>query len=168
MCDGGANFENAYYEVHAPVSTAAPMVCARKRKSPLNNSYASLTSSISFAHSAVHVRRMHRFIATTLAGTDGIRLLLSMYAIVAAGVRLPEVILFFLGEGGEGKSLLLSTLGRDFWGPGRSEASGAMLQTEGEFRRQGHLYRKLRRMSFGESKPTAGISGEISKLFFSG
>ena len=34
VCDGGANFENAYYEVHAPVSTAAPMVCARKRKPP--------------------------------------------------------------------------------------------------------------------------------------
>ena len=104
VCDGGVNFENAHYEVHAPVSTAAPMVCARKRKYPMRNSYASLPSRISYARSAVHVRRMHRFIATTLACTDGIRLLLSMYALVAAGVRLPDAMLFFAGKGGEGES----------------------------------------------------------------
>ena len=134
----------------------------------MNNSHASLPASISFTHSATHVRRMHRFIATTLAGTDGLRLLLSTYALVAAGVRLPEVMLFFACEGGEGGSLLLSTLGRAVWGSGHSEASGAMMQAEEEFRKQGHLYRKLRWMSFDESKPSTGLSEEIFKLFCSG
>ena len=43
-----------------------------------------------------------------------------------------------------------------------------MLQTEEEFRKQGHLRRKLLWMSFDESKPTAGLSEEIFKLFCSG
>ena len=54
VCDGGVNFANAYYEVRAPASAAAPMVCARKRKSPLNNSYASLPASI-FSPTAQHM-----------------------------------------------------------------------------------------------------------------
>ena len=119
-------------------------------------------------HIAIHVRRMRRFIATTLAGTDGLRLLLSTYALVAAGARIPEVMLFFAGEGGEGESLLLSTLGRAVWGSGNSEASGDIPQGEEEFRKQRHLYRKLRWMSFGESKPLGGLSGEIFKLLCSG
>ena len=59
----------------------------------------------------------------------------------------------------------LSNLGRAVWGSGRSEASAAMIQDEEEFRKQWQLYRKIRRMAFGESKPKAGLSGGISNLF---
>ena len=125
----------------------------------MDNSYASPPSIISFARSAVQLRRMRRFVATTSAGTDGILLLFPMYALVASGVRFPDVMLFFAGEGGEGEFRLRSTLGRADWGSGHSEASAAMLQEADEFRNQGHLYRTPRWASFDESKPTAGLSG---------
>ena len=40
-----------------------------------------------------------------------------------------------------------------------------MLQVEDEFRKQGHLYRKLRWVAFDESKASSGLVEETFKLF---
>ena len=88
--------------------------------------------------------------------------------IVAAGVRLPEIILIFAGPGGEGKTLLLCDLMRDVWGSDRAVAPPSILQTTEEFRKQGHLYMGMRWVSVDESKNTLGIEDDVFKIFVSG
>ena len=89
----------------------------------------------------VAVRRMRTFLSKTFAGTDGaLGMFLSYMSLVAACVRLPEVILIFAGPGGEGETLLLCDLMGTIWGTGHAAAPPSIFQTPEEFRRQGHLY----------------------------
>ena len=93
---------------------------------------------------------------------------LAYMSLVAAGVRLPEIILIFVGPGGEGKTLLLCDLMRAVWCSGRAVAPPSILQTAEEFRKQGHLYRGMRWVSVGESKNAKRIEGDVFKIFVSG
>ena len=93
---------------------------------------------------------------------------LAYMSLVAAGVRLPEIILIFVGPGGEGRALLLCDLMRAVWGSGHAVAPPSILQTAEEFRKQGHLYRGMRWVSVDESKNTLGIEDDVFKIFVSG
>ena len=107
--ENGINFANVCYAVRCGGRSADLFLCARTPKSPSNNSYTRVLSRLDYRNPVDSVNRLRRFLRTTLSGTDGLELLLAMYSLVAAGIRLPEVMLIFAGEGGEGESLLLST-----------------------------------------------------------
>ena len=47
-------------------------------------------------------------------------------------------------------------------------APPSLLQTPEEFRRQGHLYRGLKWISFDEGRPSLGVEEDVFKLFVSG
>ena len=139
---GGMNFENTYVSVSPPCDSE-PFACEHAPKSPSRNCYAFAPTSLSYRHSDASKRRMAKFLSTTLAGTDGFDIILSMFSLVAAGARAPEVMSTLVGPGGDGESLLLCPLRKSIWGSGHAEAPASMLQNEEEFRRQGHLYRDM-------------------------
>ena len=95
-------------------------------------------------------------------------MLLSHMALVAASGRLPEIMIVFVGPGGEGGTLLLCDLMSALWGTGHSVAPPSILQTGEEFRKQGHLYRGMKWISVGESRPTVGIEEAVFKIFVPG
>ena len=53
-------------------------------------------------------------------------------------------------------------------GPGHAVAPPSILHPAGEFRKYGHLYRGMRRVSFDESRNTIGIEGDVFEIFVSG
>ena len=154
----GVNFNNRYYEICHENRPPGKLVCTRKSKSPHRNCYTSVPHDISYRLPDSAVRRMRTFLTTTFSGTGGaLEMFLAYMSLVAAGVRLPEIILIFVGPGGEGKTLLLCDLMRAVWGSGHAVAPPSILQTAEEFRKQGHLYRGMRWVSVDKSKNNIGI-----------
>ena len=138
----GVNFENKYFSISVEEGEVGKMVCERKPKSPANNCYITIPVEIQFRLPEVAIRRMRIFLETTFAGQDpALEMLLSYMALVAASVRLPEVLIVFVGPGGEGKTLLLCDLMGAVWGTGHAVAPPSILQTGEEFRKQCHIYR---------------------------
>ena len=83
-------------------------------------------------------------------------------------MRLPEVIIAIAGYGGEGETLFLSDLMRAVRGTGFPDAPPSILQTPEEFRRQGNLYRGLRRLPVDEEGPTSGLEEGVFRVYVSG
>ena len=141
----------------------------REKKYPLRNCYTRIPVEITYALPDVAARRMRTFLSTTFAGTDGaLEMSLSYMSLVAAGVRLPEVVLIFAGPGGEGETLILCDLIGSIWGTGHAVDPPSIFQTPDEFRRQWHLYRGMRWMSVGDGRRTLGIEEDVFKIFVSG
>ena len=138
----GVNFKNKYFSIFVEPGDVGKTACDRKQKSPYNNCYVTIPVEIQFRLPEVAISRMRIFLETTFAGQGAaLEMLLSYMAIVAASVRLPEVLIVFVGPGGEGKTLLLCDLMSSVWGTGRAVAPPSIFQTCEEFRKQGHMYR---------------------------
>ena len=134
----------------------------REKKSPLRNCYTRIPVEITYALPDVAVRRMHTFLSTTFAGTDGaLEMFLSYMSLVAAGVRLPEVILISAGPDGEGKTLLLFDLMGSIWGNAPAVAPPSIFQTPEGIRRKWHLYRDMRWVSVDASRRALGIEEDV-------
>lgn len=161
----GINFANVRYAVRCGGRSADRLHRARAPKSQPGNSYSRITYRLDYRSPVGSVNRMRRSPRSTLSVGGGLELLLDTYSLAAARLRLQEVILIFTGDDGEGKSPLLSTLGRSLWGFGHGDASSPMLLIEGEFRKQGHLYQKPRRVAFDGSNSSPGFVEEAFKLF---
>ena len=145
------------------------MIVERRPQAPENDSYTYVPIELHFQLPGDAVRRMDQFFCTTFAGTSGaLEMLLAQKALVAAGARLPEVIIVLVGPGGEGKTLLTVTLGEAVWGTGHADASSSLLQVPEEFRKQGYLLAQMRWISFDECKPDSSIEEEIFKMFAGG
>ena len=81
------------------------------------------------------IRRVRGFLATTFSGSgEGLIILLAMQPLDAGAEILPEVILFFVGHGGDGKSLSNVTIASAIWVPdlAASPASCYMLRRRSE------------------------------------
>ena len=138
----GVKFENKYISIPAEEGEVGKMVCERKPKTHANNCYITIPVAIQFRLPEGAIRRMMIFLETTFDGQDqALEMLLSYMALVAASVRLPEVIIAFVGPGGDGETLLLCDLMGAVWGKGHSVAPPPILQTGEEFRTQCHIYR---------------------------
>ena len=161
------NFENTYVSV-SPLRESGP--CAREHapKSPRRNCYAFAPISLPYRHIDASKRRIAKFLSATLAGTDGPGVALSMFGLVHAAARAPEVMLVLVGPGEGGESALLCARGKSLWGPGHDEAPSSTLQNEGEFRKQGRLYRDMRWVAFGESGGLVGLQEDTFKLIVGG
>ena len=165
----GVSFKNKYFAIYAEDGGAGKFVCSREPKEPSRNCYTSAPVGILFRLPDASVSRMRRFLGTTFARQDdSLEMLLSYMALVAASGRLPEIMIVFVGPGGEGKTLLLCDLMSAVWGTGHAVAPPSILQTSEEFRRQGHLYRGAKWISVDESRPTVGIEEDVFKIFVSG
>ena len=76
-----------------------------------------------------------RFISTTFDGANGaLEMPLSYMALAACSLRMPEVVLVFVGAGGEVKTLLLCDTMQAVWGAGQMNAPPSIFQTPEEFR----------------------------------
>ena len=119
----GVNFRNRYYAIYQESEASGRLVCRRQSKSPLRKCYTSIPHDITYRLPDLAVWRMRNFLTTTFSGADrALEMLLAYVSLVAAGVRLPEIILIFVGPGGEGKTLLLCDLMRAVWGSGHAVA----------------------------------------------
>ena len=107
----GVNFENMYFDISSGNGDDVATICARSPKSPDRNCYTRAPYCINRRLPDIAIRRMHRFLPTAFACSEGaIRMMLSYMALVACNSGTPEVISVFVGRGGEGKALLLSDL----------------------------------------------------------
>ena len=140
----GVNFENTYYSIRQEEGGGGVLVC-RREQIPTSELLHAHTCGDHIRAPRRAVRRMRTFLSTTFACADGaLEMFLSYMSLAAAGVRLPEVILIFLGPEGEGKTLPLCDLMGSIRGTGRAVAPPSIFQTPEEFSRQGRLYRGMR------------------------
>ena len=139
---GGVNFENKYPPISVDAGEVGKMECERKPKSPCIHFNITIPAGIQFRLSEGDIRRTRISLEKTFAGqVPALEMILSYIALVAASVRLPEVVIVFVCPIGDGKALLMRDLMGAVWGAGRSVAPPSILQTSEEFRTQGHIYR---------------------------
>ena len=148
----GVNFNYRYYAIYQENVNSGMPVCRIKRYPPIRNCYTSAPRDIPYRLPDVAVRRMRTSLTTTFPWAEvALYMFLAYLSLVAAGVRLPGHIHLFAGTGVERKTLLLCDLMVSVWGSGHAAAP---LQTPGGFRKKGHLYREMMRVSVNESKHT--------------
>ena len=100
----GVNFYDCYLTLQDLVVTQAP-------KAPENNCYTSIPTNLGEPIALEDYWLLTKFLSTTFVGhEEGLELLLALLALAVRGELMPHVMLFLLGAGGEGKSLLTTKL----------------------------------------------------------
>lgn len=113
--------------------------------------------------------KLLRFLLTTFVDVgEGLKPLLALLALVARGEVIPHIIVFIMGLGGEGKTLIALKLLKSVLGSGHAGCLGAMLQRERGFQQQGHKYLGAAWMAFDEMRPDSTVEEDTMKVFVSG
>ena len=132
---GGANFTYSYLQLSENGTVE------QKPKSPHNNCYGTVPTSLQFEPADSDVERMCETISSTFWGTDGaFEMFVAMQALSAKGKEQPDKMLVPVGWGADGKSIFYDRLSKTTWGDGHGSCPCSMLQIPEEFRKTEHSY----------------------------
>ena len=109
---------------------------------------------------ALPQQRHGAILLSSLAGGDGLQVLLDQAALVVAGVRQPDLLHVLAEEGHDGKSLVCVDHLKQVFGTAYGNAPSSMLQTDREFQVQGLNFVHYSFLCFDESKRDQSYGGD--------
>lgn len=137
-------------------------------KDPRRGCYIMIDKPICFKPSDLSRNRLAGLLLSSFAGGDGLKLLLSQCALVACRMRQPDVMLVFVGEGHDGKTMILVDLMSACWGSGFGNPPSTMLQVDREFQQQGLNFLHCVLLTFDECRRDQGLVEDLMKVFLGG
>jgi len=168
--NGLVNFEDtclAFGRSEVSGSFRCPRIAGVK-KDTMNHCYLHIPVSLTVKASKASVDRLRLYFCTTFAGSPGGRQLdMAMEALAFYGKPLPQRIIMFIGDGGDGKSSR-TLLRANVLAGQHAIISPECFQKVDEFRIQGCHFAYVAAVTVQECRPGFGLIEDIWKKFISG